>query len=144
MINQFSSEHMLIPIPSSTESNIDLDFSSDVNSAVNPLIYALHHSEFKQVWAFWWISSFQSLILSQVFAEYWRSCISFFFFCNTRWISVVPQIWQISDMINWSIPFFREEPLPETDSQQMRVSSSTSSKAKRPSVAVKKGSCALA
>merc|ERR1712113_938444 len=67
-----------------------------VNSAVNPLIYALHHSEFKQV-----------------FAEYWRSCISFFFFCNTR-----------------------EEPLPETDSQQMRMSSSTSSKAKRPSVAI--------
>ena len=25
------------------------DFSSDANSAVNPLIYALHHSEFKQV-----------------------------------------------------------------------------------------------
>ena len=28
---------------------IIFDFPSDANSAVNPLIYALHHSEFKQV-----------------------------------------------------------------------------------------------
>merc|ERR1719266_2250736 len=58
------------------------------NSAVNPLIYALHHSEFKQV-----------------FTEYWYSLISLVFpSCYAR----------------------REESANETESQRMRVMSSSS------------------